>query len=102
MTERSLILSVGEILFDVFPEYKRPGGAPFNFFYHIFRLGLNAVFLSRIGADENGAELLDFLSKRQVSTEYIQTDPDRSYRLGSGRTGSLTGFRIYDHSKRCL
>lgn len=72
-----MILSVGEILFDVFPEYKRPGGAPFNFFYHIFRLGLNAVFLSRIGADENGAELLDFLSKRQVSTEYIQTDPDR-------------------------
>jgi fructokinase len=77
MAEGTLILSAGEILFDVFPEYKRPGGAPFNFFYHIFRLGLDAVFLSRIGADESGAEMLDFLSKRQVSTEYIQKDPAR-------------------------
>ena len=76
MAERSLILSAGEILFDVFPEYKRPGGAPFNFFYHIFRLGLDAVFLSRIGADENGAEILNFLSQKQVPTRYIQQDPE--------------------------
>ena len=43
-----MVLVVGEILFDIFPEYRRLGGAPFNFAYHLKKLGIDrAQSLSR-------------------------------------------------------
>ncbi len=34
-----MILAIGEILYDIFPQYKRLGGAPFNFAFHVKNLG---------------------------------------------------------------
>ena len=48
------ILSIGEILWDVFPDSVRLGGAPFNFAVHAHRLGHHVIFVSAVGDDEQG------------------------------------------------
>lgn len=68
------ITSIGEILFDVYPKFKKLGGAPFNFIYHIIKLTGNGKFISRIGKDENGEEILSFLNSRKISKELVQID----------------------------
>ncbi len=69
-----LITSIGEILFDVYKNEKKIGGAPFNFIYHVIKLTGNGNFVSRIGNDENGSEILNFLTSKEISSKYIQTD----------------------------
>lgn len=68
------VLSIGEVLWDVFPTYKKPGGSPANLAYHLHCLGNHTLFASRIGNDENGKELLRFLSDKGFSTDHIQID----------------------------
>ncbi len=70
------ITSIGEILFDVYDNDKKIGGAPFNFIYHVIKLSGKGNFISRVGDDENGREILDFFSKKGISSEYIQIDED--------------------------
>jgi fructokinase len=72
-----MILSIGEILFDVFPKYRRIGGAPFNFAYHVKGLGLPVRFVSRVGKDEPGWEILSVLSRAGFRSEDVQIDPQR-------------------------
>ena len=71
---RALIF--GEILFDVYPGYKRLGGAPFNFAYHLHQFGLEVTFISRIGEDEAGREILDRLAQCGFPAHAVQRDPD--------------------------
>jgi fructokinase len=68
------VLVIGEILFDVFPTYTRMGGAPFNFAYHLSQCGFPVHFISRIGDDAYGHEILDTLESRGFNTTYIQRD----------------------------
>ncbi len=68
------ITSVGEILFDIYPDKKIPGGAPFNFIYHIKKITVDGTFISRIGNDKNGKEILSFLMLNNISTAFIQSD----------------------------
>jgi fructokinase len=49
-----MILVIGEVLFDIFPSYKRIGGAPFNFAYHVNSLQIPTRLITRIGADQEG------------------------------------------------
>jgi fructokinase len=65
------ILSFGEILWDVFPNGKKPGGAPANFAYHCKQLGAEVCLLSQVGLDENGQDLLDFCNSIGLSTALI-------------------------------
>lgn len=71
-----MILSFGEILFDIFPTGSRLGGAPFNFAYHLHRLNGPVRFLSRIGQDSEGREILDFLGERQFPVHDLQLDTE--------------------------
>lgn len=70
------IVSIGEILFDVYDKEKKIGGAPFNFIYHIIKLSGSGNFISRIGNDGNGKEIVDFFKERKISNEYVQIDPE--------------------------
>jgi fructokinase len=68
------ITAIGEIIFDIYPGYKTPGGAPLNFIYHINKLTGNGNFISRVGSDNEGKEVLGFLEKNQLSISNIQID----------------------------
>jgi fructokinase len=70
----------GEILWDVLPTGKQPGGAPFNVAVHLHQLGLPVRFISRVGDDELGTELVDFVASKGVATDLVQHD--RTHRTG--------------------
>lgn len=78
------VTAIGEILFDIYPEGKKPGGAPFNFIYHIIKLTGNGKFVSRVGRDDPGDELIDHLTRKEISTEFIQSD--NVHKTGAART----------------
>ncbi len=69
------VTSIGEILFDVYPKSKTLGGAPFNFIFHVTKLTGDGNFISRIGQDENGREILKFISENNLPGDFIQIDP---------------------------
>ena len=69
-----MIIVIGEILFDLFPKFKRLGGAPFNFAYHLKKFGFPVRFISRIGKDDNGREILDRIQAAGFDQSDIQLD----------------------------
>ena len=75
------ITSFGEILFDVYPDKKTLGGAPFNFIYHIKKLTGSGNFISRIGDDELGKNILSLVSSSGIETKFIQID--KNYPTGA-------------------
>lgn len=70
------IVSVGELLWDVFPDSERLGGAPFNFSAHAVRLGHEVFFLSAVGQDDRGRAALARAAGIGLPVEYIQQVPD--------------------------
>jgi len=68
------ITAIGEILWDVYPDEKRLGGAPLNFIYHVWKILGSANFISSVGNDENGKEILDFLNEEKFPTDFIYVD----------------------------
>ena len=68
------ILVIGEVLFDIFPDYRRLGGAPFNFAVHMHKMGFDTRFISRIGIDDNGREVLEFMNRIDLTHCYVQSD----------------------------
>jgi fructokinase len=68
------VTAIGEIIFDIYPGYKAPGGAPLNFIYHINKLTGNSSFISRVGNDIEGNEVFSFLEKSGLPNSNIQID----------------------------
>ena len=71
-----MILITGEILFDLFKDRRRLGGAPFNFAFHLKKLGCDVRFVSRVGRDDLGKEILAFLTDHRFDITDIQVDAD--------------------------
>lgn len=63
----------GEMLWDMLPSGKQPGGAPMNVAIHLKNFGLNPAFISRVGDDDLGVELMDYLNNQDFNTDFIQT-----------------------------
>jgi fructokinase len=70
------IVCYGEVLWDMLPTGKLAGGAPMNVAYHLNALGIESRIISRVGNDDLGVELTRFLTKKAVSTVFVQTDDD--------------------------
>jgi fructokinase len=66
------IICFGETLWDMLPSGKMPGGAPMNVAIHLTYNNYTPVVISRVGSDDLGKELLDYLEQKNVSTQYIQ------------------------------
>ncbi len=73
-----MVAGIGEILWDVFPEGKRLGGAPANFSYIAHALGARAFPVSAVGRDSEGAEILTRLQQLGLTARFIQEDPDHA------------------------
>ena len=80
------ILSCGEVLWDLFPEGARFGGAPANFACHAAILGGQVTMLSAVGNDARGEEALAILRGFGVDTSLVQ-------RVADAPTGSV-GVRV--------
>jgi fructokinase len=91
------ILSVGEILWDVFEGGEFLGGAPLNFAVSAQRLGNAVSLLTAVGADVRGALAISSMHNLGISTALVQTAPN----AGTGTatvTTDLNGnatFTIY-------
>jgi fructokinase len=68
------IVCFGEMLWDLLPTGAMPGGAPMNVAIHLMYNGVNPVVISRVGTDEYGSRLLDFLKEKGLSTRFVQVD----------------------------
>jgi fructokinase len=66
------IICFGEVLWDVFPEYKKIGGAPLNVALRLHTFKNEVSIISSIGNDKNGRELKDYIEQQGLSTVYIQ------------------------------
>lgn len=85
MGEKPIVVGIGEVLWDVFPDGKKPGGAPANFAYHASGFGLDGVAVSAVGKDSLGAELVArmdgkgfrmLLQKADYPTGTVRVDVD--------------------------
>jgi fructokinase len=71
------VVGLGEVLWDLLPEGKKPGGAPTNFAYHARVLGDEGLPVSRVGADALGEELLREVARLGLPRRHVQVDPER-------------------------
>lgn len=69
-----LVIGLGELLWDCFGDDRRPGGAPANVAFQANQLGCRGTVVTRVGQDDLGRELLDFLKQQQLATDYVQVD----------------------------
>jgi len=69
-----VIVGIGEILWDVFPDRKILGGAPANFAYHVTQFGYDGYALSAIGKDLSGNEILENLAEKKMNYLLERTD----------------------------
>ncbi len=65
--EKEIIVGLGEILWDVFPDRKVLGGAPANFAHHVSQLGYEGYAVSAIGKDDLGEEIRRTLAGRELN-----------------------------------
>lgn len=77
------ILSVGEILWDVFPGKELLGGAPLNFAANAARLGNSAALLTAIGEDARGQAAKREAASLGILMDFFQT-------VSSVATGTAT------------
>ena len=71
------VLCFGEILWDVFPDQARIGGAPYNVAAHIKKLGGDSYAISKLGDDELGRDAMKKIEGHGVGTEFVQISKDR-------------------------
>ena len=73
-------VSFGEVLFDVFLEHKKIGGAPLNVASRLNSLGGDIAIISAIGNDANGKLLVDYLDNSSINIDTVQLN--NSYPTG--------------------
>lgn len=74
---KPLVIGLGEVLWDRFPDGDRLGGAPANVAFHASQLGAQGIPVSRVGRDADGDRILAELKGKGLSVEAIQRDPAR-------------------------
>ena len=103
LNQRPLIF--GEVLFDCFPDGNRVlGGAPFNVAWHLRALGLNPLFVSRVGVDSAGDQILAAMRDWGMDLSGVQRDPDHptgrvEIRLEAGQPSyAILPDQAYDYA----
>ncbi|MCB4809256.1 carbohydrate kinase [Tamlana sp. 62-3] len=75
------IACFGEILWDVFPNHEKIGGAPLNVAARLKSFDNDVSMISKIGEDEKGEKLIEFLKQRKINVEGVQVDT--AYKTGN-------------------
>ncbi|WP_312079188.1 carbohydrate kinase [Chryseobacterium sp.] len=69
-------VSYGEVLFDVFGEEKKIGGAPLNLALRTASFGFPVAMISAVGNDGDGKVICDYVRENQLDTSGIMTTRD--------------------------
>lgn len=78
MNKQNKLYIFGEVLFDCFPTGEKVlGGAPFNVAWNLHSFGDEPKFISRIGKDNYGDDILKAAQNCGMNTELIQIDEKR-------------------------
>lgn len=72
MSKPPKIACYGEILWDVFPDKKRLGGAPLNVALRLHSFGAAVTMISAVGKDALGKEALSEMEAAALDTSFIQ------------------------------
>lgn len=89
MNPPPIVVSLGEVLWDLLPSGPQLGGAPANFACHIAALGARTSLVSCVGCDTLGDQVLQRLATRGLDLAHVTRDPDRptgtvAVELGAG------------------
>lgn len=76
MSKKIKAVCFGEVLWDVFPDEERIGGAPLNVASRLAGFGIHTEMISKVGADEKGKELLSYLLSNNVEVRNIVKDEE--------------------------
>jgi fructokinase len=66
------VVSVGEILWDVFPDGERLGGAALNFSVNLARLGDQVSLITGVGDDQRGRAAKESMASFGLTTDFVQ------------------------------
>jgi sugar/nucleoside kinase (ribokinase family) len=85
------VVALGEVLWDLFPDGARFGGAPANFAHHVAALGGRVSLVTAVGGDAFGAvfvlgllkkaKLLDIAQSACRVAEFVCTQPGATPKL---------------------
>jgi fructokinase len=79
---KPVVLSFGELLWDLLPDGPVLGGAPANFSANLANLSVNTALISSVGKDSLGQEALKQLREVGLNVQYVQQD-------GAAPTGTV-------------
>ncbi|MBQ4820992.1 carbohydrate kinase [Aquimarina sp. MMG016] len=68
------ITCFGEVLWDIFPNHKKIGGAPLNVALRLHTMGIESSIITRIGDDDLGNEIISYIKEQEVPSETVQKD----------------------------
>ncbi len=93
MSKKIKAVCFGEILYDVFPDMEKIGGAPLNVASRLSSMGIETEMISKVGVDKKGDELLAYLRSRNIETGNIHKDeyhPTGMVQVTLSASGSAT------------
>jgi len=73
----SIVVSIGEVVWDIFADHEVLGGAPLNVAYHLNTLGITTKMVSRVGKDALGMATLKKITALGLAIEGIQQDDEQ-------------------------
>jgi fructokinase len=92
------IVSLGEVLWDVFDDQRRfLGGAPLNFSINATRFGHSVSLVSAVGDDRLGTEALSRIREAGLSTRSIQLSQEYPTATAEVRTDSTGRTQFFIH-----
>ncbi|AXT54411.1 carbohydrate kinase [Aquimarina sp. MMG015] len=68
------ITCFGEVLWDIFPNHKKIGGAPLNVALRLKTIGIDASIITKVGNDDLGEDIIQYINKQGLSLDTIQKD----------------------------
>ncbi len=81
-----IIVGIGEVLWDIFPEGRQLGGATANFAYHAHVQGAKGYVVSAVGDDDMGNDIIERLQHLGLDTRFVQ--------VARGRPTGTVGVQI--------
>lgn len=94
---KDIIVGLGEILWDIFPQKKILGGAPANFAFSVSQLGYDGYVVSAVGDDMLGNNIIETLAQKNLKHLLeVTADPTGTVYVDLSKDG-IPQYKITEH-----